>query len=158
MGSPLLPARTSLAWSGNASPSAATSLPASLSSLLKACMNAMFACRSCFGHLAYQSNPAFVADIIRMYFMSFRPFRLWHRIGAFHGVVGSNPGFSTSAETSLAPGEKCSRRGGSAGIAHAQPASQRQQPVGGGAQHRPAAGDDQGVAPAVAPQGNEAQE
>src|SRR5882762_9308922 len=89
IGIPSLPARTILAWSGNARPSVATYVPESLSSLLKARMKAKFACRSSFDHLAYQSQSAFVPFIIRMYFMSYCSFRFWHWWVPFHGVVGS---------------------------------------------------------------------
>jgi len=49
----VLPARTSFAWSGDARPSAPTSSPASISFLVKACMNAALASRIFFGQFMY---------------------------------------------------------------------------------------------------------
>src|ERR1700677_1149847 len=69
MGSPLLPARTSLASWGQLKPSDETNTPESFSSLPKDRMNATLACKSCFDHRAYSSNSVFLAFIIKMYFI-----------------------------------------------------------------------------------------
>src|SRR5215469_1961367 len=72
MGMPFLAARTSFASSGSVRPSARTNSPASLSSLLSLCINAMCASRSCFAQARIPSlaRPAFMVFIIKIYFMT----------------------------------------------------------------------------------------
>jgi len=53
IGLPSVPARTSFACSGDASPSVPTSSPAALSFWLSSIMKAMFASRTFFGQLMY---------------------------------------------------------------------------------------------------------
>src|SRR5262245_499270 len=96
IGDPSAPARTTLASSGKARPSAATSTPESFSSLWKACMKAACLAKSCGDHFAYQAKSAFVPVNIRMYFIPIAPLVQNARVCPFHGVVGAGPAFSTS--------------------------------------------------------------
>src|SRR5579872_2723188 len=92
-GIPSFNPRTNLASWGAAKPCVATNSPDSVSSRLRLVKTAIWASMSFLDHCRYESTPALLPDISKMYFISLAPFTL--PSGRVHEVVGAASRFST---------------------------------------------------------------